>query len=319
MFEETKPKDQNNSEPTRTKIDLTKEENPSYNSNISMDNNKHIPVDNGNEIEEINKNTNYIFLFGSAQAGKSVITSTLLYYLNTNEGVLRPNKELSNDKEARVLKNVFFDNLKKGILPERTTAGGITNLNFTFEPNNQSEKVRPINLTFLEIAGDDLVKIKNEGMFPEHIDKYLRAEIPLTFIIVTSYDNAHSEDTLINEFLDELERYGINPETANIILVISKWDKSGLMQPRSKKEVNDFIKERLGMTLQRMNISKLSKTWYSVGNVNVDSISDVSKVEKLRLTSASNLAYLLYESITGVPLDYEGTFIEKLKWGIFGK
>lgn len=319
MFEETKPKDQNNNEPIHPKIDLTKEENPSYNSNISMDNNDRIPVDNGNEIEEINKNTNYIFLFGTVQAGKSVITSTLLYYLNTNEGTLRPNKELSNDKEARVLKSIFFDNLKKGILPERTTKGRITNLNFTFEPNNQSEKVRPINLTFLEMAGEDLGQIRRGGKFPEHIDKYLRAKIPLTFIIVTSYDNAHHEDSLINEFLDELESYGINPKTANIILVISKWDKSGLMQPKNEDELDDFIDERLGMTSQRMDINNLSKIWYSVGNVNVDSISDESKVEKLRLTSARKLAYWLYESITGVPLDYEGSFIERLKWGIFGK
>lgn len=319
MFEETKPKDQNNNEPIHPKIDLTKEESLSFSPNITADNNDFIQVDNGNEIEEINKNTNYIFFFGTAQSGKSVITATTLYYLNTNEGTLRPNKELSNDYDARVLKSVFFDNLKKGILPERTTKGQITNLNFTFEPNNKSEKVHPINLTFLEISGEDLGQIRRGGKFPEHIDKYLRAKIPLTFIIVTSYDNAHNEDSLINEFLDELESYGINPKTANIILIVSKWDKSGLMQPKNEDELDDFIDERLGMTSQRMDINQFSKTYYTVGNVSVDNISDESKVEKLRLTSARNLAYWLYESITGVPLDYEGTFIEKLKWGIFGK
>lgn len=281
--------------------------------------NDYIQVEKGTEIEEINKNTNYIFFFGTAQSGKSVITSTMLYYLNINEGALRPNKELGNDYEAKVLKSTFFDNLKKGILPERTTKGQITNLNFTFEPNNKSDKVPPINLTFLEISGEDLGQIKRGGKFPEHIDKYLRAKIPLTFIIVTSYDNAHNEDGLIGEFLDELETYGINPKTANIILVISKWDKSGLMQPKNADELDDFIDERLGMTSQRMDINQFAKTYYTVGNVSTDNISDVSKVEKLRLTSARNLSYWLYESITGIPLDYQGTFWERLKWGIFGK
>lgn len=319
MFEKT-TQNYNESDYNYDNKSYNEELKPSNNNTYYSDDNiNFIEVDNGNEPEEINKNTNYIFFFGTAQSGKSVITASTLYYLNTQEGTLRPNKELSNDHQARVLKSVFFDNLKKGILPERTTKGQITNLNFTFEPNNKSEKVHPINLTFLEISGEDLGQIKRGGKFPEHIDKYLRAKIPLTFIIVTSYDNAHNEDGLINEFLDELETYGINPKTANIILVISKWDKSGLMEPKNEDELDDFIDRRLGMTSQRMDINQFPKTYYTVGDVIVDADNDMSKVEKLRLTSARNLSYWLYENITGVPLDYAGTFFERLKWGIFGK
>lgn len=321
MFNESK--EQNHSEPQDYKEpqDYYNEYQtyPIENENTDTYSNSFVKLDTEANIEEINKNTNYIFLFGTAAAGKSVITATTLYYLASQEGALRPNKELSNNSEAKKLKSVFLDDLRRGILPQRTTKGQITNFNFTFEPNNKSEKVRPINLTFLEISGEDLKQIKGGGRFPEHIDQYLRAKIPLTFIIVTSYDEAHKEDGLINDFLDELESYGINPKTANIILIISKWDKSGLMKPKNEDELDDFIDERLGMTSQRMDINQFAKTYYTVGKVSTDTINDVSKVDKLSLNSARNLAYWLYESITGVPLDYQGSLIECLKWGIFGK
>jgi hypothetical protein len=58
----------------------------------------------------------------------------------------------------------------------------------------------------LETSGENHKDISRGGTYHSSIEAYLNANIPLTFIIVTSYDTAHKEDTLINEFLDELER-----------------------------------------------------------------------------------------------------------------
>lgn len=320
MFEETKKN--KNTEPKTVDNSVERVDrsgNDSYNTpilNIPEDN-AFIPVDSVAGMEEINKNTHYIFFFGTAGVGKSVISSTMLYYLGTKEGVLRPNKEVANDREARVLKSNFFDNLRKGILPERSSRDKVINLNFTFEPDNRSEKVPSVNLTFLEISGEDLREIKGGGRFPEHIDRYLRAKISLSFIIVTSYEEAHREDGLINEFLDELETYDINSKTANIILVISKWDKSGLMRPKNEDELDRFIDKRLPMTSQRMDVNEFGKTYYTVGKVVVNGYE--GKVDKLSLESAKNISHWLYESIVGERLDYEGTLWERIKWGITGK
>lgn len=271
-------------------------------------------IPNIDKENTLNKDSNHIFFFGTPQSGKSVILSTILYHLNTGEGVLRPNGVAQNNRQSKVLLQSFYSNITKGIFPNRTTKGDIAELNFTFTPNNESEKVPPINFTFLEISGEDLSVIRDGGSHGEHISKYLKADIPLTFIIVTSYDNAHNEDVIINQFLDEIELYGKAPEKVNIILVISKWDKSGHLEPRSEDELGNFIDERLPMTSQRFDTFRLSKTYYTVGKV-----SAMEVIEGLSFKSAKNLSHWLYESIVGVPLDYEGTFWERIKWSVFGK
>jgi len=157
-----------------------------------------------NEIN--NRDSNYVFFFGNPQSGKSVILSSMLYHLSSQVGVLRPKIGVPNSKEVQTLLYDFYENIRQGFLPERTTVGNVLEIDLVFEPNNKSKKVPPINLTFLEASGEDLSAIKRGGNFQSHISKYLSSNVPLTFIIVTSYDTADQDDTLINEFLDELER-----------------------------------------------------------------------------------------------------------------
>lgn len=110
--------------------------------------------------------------------------------------------------------------------------------------------------------------IRRGGTFQSHISKYLSSNVPLTFIIVTSYDTADQDDTLINEFLDELERKGKNLWPINIILVISKWDLSGRNGCREPlEELDNFVTNNLRRTSQRFDANELSKTFYTIGNV----------------------------------------------------
>lgn len=317
MSEELKPLYDNNTDELKPLND-----NKYISSDYNTDNNTpdDFIIDETDDSEKLDKNTNYVFFFGTSESGKSVILSTMLYHISTKEGVLRPNRNARNNQEAKLLLENFRSNIRKGILPNRTTRGNVTKLNFTFEPNNQSEKVKPINLTFLEAAGGDLSAIRGGGRYADHIDKYLKADIPITFIIVTSYDNAHNEDTIINQFLEEIEYYGKDPKLLNIILVISKWDKSGRIEPRvgtDRHELEDFIDERLPMTSQYLDTFDFTRTYYTVGNINNE--GGAEKIGSLNLKSAKNLSHWLYESIVGYPLDYEGTLWERIKWGITGK
>lgn len=319
MSEKLEPLEENNNLPPLENEDYRLEALDSKNDYSHLRNDEAIVDTFIDEVEKediLNKNSNHIFFFGTAQSGKSVILSTMLYYLNSNEGVLRPNREAQNDQQSKVLLESFFSNIRQGNLPNRTTKGNVTELNFIFTPNNKSEKVPSTNFTFLEISGEDLSVIRGGGNYGDHIGKYLKADIPLTFIIVTSYDNAHREDTIINQFLDEIELYGKDPKKVNIILVISKWDKSGHLEPRSMDELDDFIDKRLSMTSQRLDTFELDRTYYTVGEI---STMGEEKVKRLSLKSAKNLSHWLYESIVGIPLDYEGTFWERIKWSILGK
>lgn len=259
-----------------------------------------------------NKESNFIFFFGTAESGKSVILSSMLYYLRSYAGVLRPKLGTPNSKEANVLLSDFFENIRQGVLPNRTTRDQVTRLDLVFEPNNRSKRVVPIDLTFLETSGENHNDIRRGGSYHSSIETFLNANIPLTFIIVTSYETAYKDDSLINEFLDELERKGKNLKSVNAILVISKWDKSGRMDVESAEALDAFISEHLPMTSQRIDTYGLSKTYYTIGSIQNTTGSE--KIDLLNLSTAEVLAKWLYRSITGYDLDYEGTFWERIKF-----
>jgi hypothetical protein len=271
-----------------------------------------VPLANNNSSDIKNADSHFVFFFGVSASGKSVILSSMLYYLSSIAGVLRPKLGTPNTKEAQVLLADFFENIRQGILPDRTTRDQVTRLDLVFEPNNKSKKVPPINLTFLETAGGNHQDITRGGTYHSSIESYLNANIPLNFIIVTSYETAHREDTLINEFLDELERKGKNLKSINVILVISKWDKSGRMDVSSEDELENYIKERLPRTNNRINSYELSKTYFTIGNI--EATGNGERITLLNLSSAEVLSKWLYESIVGYAIDYEGTFWERIKF-----
>lgn len=273
-----------------------------------------VPIQGGVKIADIkNKNSNYVFFFGTAESGKSVILSSMLYTLRTKFGVIRPQKGTPNSREAMVLLSDFFENIRKGLLPARTVRDQVTRMDLVFEPNNKSQKVKPINLTFLEASGENHNEIRRGGNYHGSIAQYLKAEIPVTFILVTGYNAAHEEDNILNEFLYLLEHEGRNLRNINLVLVISKWDKSGNQTP-SSEELDFFIKERLPMTYQFLETNGLAKTYYTVGQL--EKANGEDKIVSLNLDSAEILSKWLYKSVAGVGLDYEGGMWEQLKWSL---
>jgi hypothetical protein len=273
-----------------------------------------VPLANNTSTDIKNKESNFVFFFGTAASGKSVILSSMLYYLSSQAGVLRPKLGTPNSKQAQVLMSDFFENIRQGILPNRTGRDSVTRLDLVFEPNNRSKKVIPINLTFLETGGENHYEIRRGGQYHSSIDTYLNANIPLTFIIVTSYENAHKEDTLINEFFDLLERKEKSLKSINVILVISKWDKSGRVDVADTDELDSFINERLTRTSQRINNYGLSKTYYTIGDI--QNHNGDEKIAFLNLSTAEVLSKWLYSSIVGYDIDYAGTFWERIKFSL---
>lgn len=264
----------------------------------------------GNDIK--NKDSNFVFFFGDAGTGKSVILSAMLYYMRAQAGVVRPKLGTPNSKEAQVLLSDFFENIRQGVLPNRSDRDRVIRLDLVFEPNNRSKKTPPINLTFLEMSGENHKEIKRGGNYHSSIESYLNANIPLTFIMVTSFESAHKDDVLINEFLDELERKNKNLKSVNAILIVSKWDKSGRTDVDNAQELDAFIYDRLPMTAQRIDTYRLSKSYFTIGSISNN--EGVDKINLLNLSTAEVLSKWLYRSIVGYDLDYEGTFWERIKF-----
>lgn len=284
----------------------------SFDTKTQTNNDDFVPIAKATSNDLKNKDSNFVFFFGTAESGKSVILSSMLYYLSSQAGVLRPKLGTPNTKEAQVLLSDFFENIRQGILPNRTTRDQVTRLDLVFEPNNKSKKVIPINLTFLETSGENHNEIRRGGSYHSSIESFLNANIPLTFIIVTSYESAHKDDTLINEFLDELERKGKNLKSVNAVVLVSKWDKSGRMDVDNEEELNNFFYERLSRTSQRIDTYGLSKSYYTIGNIQNNSGEE--RIGLLSLATAEVLSKWLYRSIVGYDLDYEGTFWERIKF-----
>lgn len=282
----------------------------SFETKNDLINDDFVPISQGNSSEIRNKDSNFVFFFGTASSGKSVILATMLYYLRSKAGVIRPKIGTPNTAEAEILLYDFFENISKGILPDSTVKDKVTRLDLVFEPNNKSKKINPINLTFLETSGENHNEIKRGGNYHSSIENYLTANLPLTFIIVTSYENAHKDDILINTFLNKLERYEKRLKSVNIILVISKWDKSGSTNIEDTTELENFISERLPMASTAMDTYGLTKTFYTIGELN----EETNRVTLLNLDRAQKLSEWLYESIVGYPLDYEGTLWERIKF-----
>ena len=61
----------------------------------------------------------------------------------------------------------------------------------------------------------------------------------------------------------------------------------------------------------RLDTYGLTKTFYTIGELN----EVTNRVTSLSLDTAGVLSKWLYESIVGYPLDYEGTFWERIKFG----
>lgn len=276
-----------------------------------ISNNGFVSIADADNLRE--DDSNFVFFFGKASIGKTVILASMLYYMNTSAGSINPKNSTPNTKEAEVLLFDLLDGLRRGNLPTRTQKDVVTKLNLIFRPNNKSKKIIPIDLTFLEISGDNHFEVRRGGKYHRSIEEYLTADMPLNFILVTDYDNASDDDSLMFSFLNELKKKGKDLQYANIILVISKWDKSGSMSVQNPEELNYFIRQNMPMTNNQIDSYSHYRTLYTIGDI--ENKNGMEKISRLNLNTAKVLTEWLYKSITKVDLNYEGTFWER----VFGK
>ena len=70
------------------------------NNSSNQSNDEFVPISKGANNEIKNKDSNFVFFFGVSASGKSVILSSMLYYLSSQAGVLSPKSGAPNSKEA---------------------------------------------------------------------------------------------------------------------------------------------------------------------------------------------------------------------------
>lgn len=256
------------------------------------------------EAEQIrylqNKETNFVFLYGRRQIGKTVITASLLHYLSARcdygkmYGVHVDGDERS--LAGRRLLEIFRQRLTQQRLLDRTAIGGPTEIDVRFEPADKSKD--HLWLTFLEMAGESLEEIElrdaSPGLLPKNIDVFFKANgLSMVFLLVTSHQKASEDDQLMAQFLTYIVNKDRRFANSRILLLISQWDTFA-----GEVDLDDFLATRMPLTMALIKDVANAHAHFSIGDV----IADVDGQPFLREyhpESAETTFFWLYETLTG--------------------
>lgn len=186
--------------------------------------------------EILAKNTNYVFIFGYTGAGKSTVLTAINMYMRQNFRVIL--NQAGNEDGIRLIHQMMRD-VEEGQFPLPTSIGHITEYDSAFLMNGED-----VNLTFLEMAGEDLKRVDvdtGEEGFPETVKAYLSCPgISISFLIVADFDRVVSrkEDKLILQFLSYL--YNEQIDMSRVGVVLSKFDRG-----RTEMDVEEAVKTYL--------------------------------------------------------------------------
>lgn len=198
----------------------------------------------------------------------------------------------SNEKGKHLVLSMI-KKLRKGIFPDATSLGKITEYDVAFEMNNQRR-----NITFLEMAGEDLKQFSFgvKGDWIDPIKAILTCPgISLSFILVADYQNRvhdRDEDFLFHEFLTKLIYMRVN--IARVGLVIAKFDRSS-----QERRVQDVMERYFPATLQILNsghfIYQPQIFPFSIGEVAQPNPNEPAIIKNLELDDCKKIGVWLHQ------------------------
>ena len=219
-----------------------------------------------NSTFKIQQKTNYTFVFGNVGVGKSTLVAALAKYFSLKT-VIHTN-EFNTTGQSYLFD--WLTHLNKKEFPNPSNPGNIIEIDLGIEFHNGDDDI--LKITFLEMSGEDLVKIdlreNGDKQFEEKFIQYILAS--KLFIIVTDPEHAADDDFLIWQFFNKLSNNGADMST--LALVIAKWDMV------DNQNIKDFVKKNLPQTsnwLQSNNIENARVFPFSVGSVSNNSIQNL--------------------------------------------
>jgi len=234
---------------------------------------------------------------GFPQAGKSLLLSSLMHYAIKGEDTLF-RAPLEGDfpfdkgrKTADDMKRYF----ESGKIYETTSKGTLDLIGIKMEP--AKSKLPTLNLAFLDLAGEDIKKIKtSEGaVFTEKIDAVFNGlridDSPIIFALITPYlpavnnneslDDAHNrEDTLHYDFLNYIKLSQPHLlKNSKFFVIVSQWDKN----PNPNEKVEDFIRTKRASVYNYVKNTNVIWGQYSIGKLLETKINGVVVQEIVRI------------------------------------
>jgi hypothetical protein len=244
------------------------------------------------------KNTNYIFLFGSTATGKTSVSASVIFHLAIT-GQKFGDVEFfgyEDDPAGYRMLGELLEGMSKGILPGRTPIEQITHLSIRYRPKDRSKPSIPI--TFLDMAGSDLVKIKS-GCFHKAIDVFFRADrdkVSMLYILITSENYAAGDDKLMIDFLNYITSHNSRFQFSRVLLLISpQGDYSNNLN------VKEFIQKHMPLTWSKIERAPIAYRYFTLGDIKREDRYD--RIVKYDEEPAREIFNWIYYTINGKHLE----------------
>lgn len=245
------------------------------------------------------KNSNFIFVFGYTGSGKTTVLAAIdLYIRRKYAKTINPtgNKDGINHIN-KIVRNITF-----GEFPNATPAGTIVEYDVALTHPVSDETV---NLTFIEMAGEDLRKINTDdedsgtGELRSEIKKYLTCpDISISFLLIADYKErieSLREDDLFMNFFGYVRNLEV--PLKNVGVIVSKFDK----ELTDRLFLNDVVEDYLPQTrrfMENKSIIKNARIFpFSIGEV-VQEEGDEPRIMAIDLRDTDAVVNWLFDSFS---------------------
>jgi hypothetical protein len=239
--------------------------------------------------------TNFLFMYGDHQAGKSAICASLIYYLMTHPESARFTDRVQQYDAGRAFIRSAVGKIAEKRFLARTPVDSVSLASGRLEPTNK--KFASIPITFMEMAGEDLRRLvapRGANSFPQHVDVFLSDKaLSLVFILVVKHSTiSHEKDLMLADFIDYLRSKDARFTNSRILLLVSQWDSY-----RGDRSVEEFAADYLPLTYASLTGRASAIAAYSVGDVaTVDSQPYITRLDS---QSPERLVRWIYRTVAG--------------------
>lgn len=245
------------------------------------------------------KNSNFIFVFGYTGSGKTTVLAAIdLYIRRKYAKTVNPtgNKEGINHIN-KIVRNITF-----GEFPNATTAGTIVEYDVALTHPQTGETV---NLTFIEMAGEDLRRINTDdedagvGDLRTEIKKYLTCpDISMSFLLIADYKErveSLREDDLFMNFFGYLRNMEVPLE--NVGVIVSKFDKEQTGRLFLNEVVEDYLPQTKRFMENKSIVDNAKIFPFSIGTVEQEE-GDEPRISAIDLRDTDAIVNWLFNSFS---------------------
>jgi hypothetical protein len=267
------------------------------------------------EIEvEYSSGRSYLYIFGPSSTGKTVLISSILYYLQINRSTEHGDtlKNLNGtSKKHEKEGSRLWNELNTNLLDKKFPKGSPVVQNENPVPRhinahlltNDSKKSN-FEFCFIDMSGEDLSKANHDHNeeLPEIIKAYIESlpkeNLCFTYILDPKPAKLSKSDQLsvFRGFIDLLDQN--NHTSTPLLLLVSKWD----LVDDIYSNVEDYIKEEYPVIWGTLNQRErnISYANFSIGEVDED-----NKIKNYEAKYAEKVFDWFYENQTGDSLKNE--------------